>query len=65
MEAGRRNFSAGLDLPDGKNYVGSLLKTHISRPSVRILTKYSGNLDFLQMPQMILIIKLAWEIVMC
>lgn len=40
----RRNSAVSLDLSNGKNYLGSLLKIHISRPSVTTLREGSRNL---------------------
>lgn len=34
-EAGRKSSAVGLDLPDGENYLGSLLRIYFSRPSIR------------------------------
>lgn len=35
MEARRRNISAGLDMPNDKNNLGSLLKINLSMSSIR------------------------------
>lgn len=44
VEARRNNSTVSLGLSDGKNYLGSLLKIHISRPSVTTLREGSRNL---------------------